>query len=199
MSHITVKAVRTFVRDLHAVTLDELAFHLFDNQADAISSVSRRRIHHTLIADGWRVRRVRDGEGKPARTYHYDRPKHAIPATINVIPASGDPDAIPAGRRYTLIEQVPTAITILQDARQAILDRAATRDLDAERSMARAVTAFNAITGLQLTETQGWLFMVQLKAARATAGALNVDDYVDGAGYFGLAGECAAREQAGAA
>lgn len=57
--------------------------------------------------------------------------------------------------------------------------------------MKRAVDAFNALTGHKLTEREGWLFMVALKAARATAGAHNPDDYEDGAAYFALAGEAA--------
>lgn len=206
MSDITVDAVRALVRDKAAITQAELAFYLFGLDIEALARGSRMVIHHTMLADGWRARRIRGADGTDVAetpTYHYDRPDHpqSCPASLTqVYSFSGDPDAIPAdGRRYTLVESPPTAITILQDARQAILDRAATRDLQAERSMARAVAAFNAITGQQLTETQGWLFMVQLKAARATAGAHNLDDYVDGAGYFGLAGESAAREASTAA
>jgi len=81
---------------------------------------------------------------------------------------------------------------ILSKAAQHIADRAAQRDKpEGERSMDRAVHAFNAITGHKLSERDGWLFMVQLKAARATAGAHNPDDYEDGAAYFALAGEAA--------
>lgn len=86
---------------------------------------------------------------------------------------------------------------ILQIAADAIADRAAARDQpDGERSMARTVAAFNAITGRAITEREGWLFMAQLKAARAWGGNHHADDYVDGAAYFGLAGESAAREHA---
>ena len=60
-----------------------------------------------------------------------------------------------------------------------------------ERSMLRTVEAFNALTGASLTEREGWLFMVILKAARSCQGRHNLDDYVDGAAYFMLAGECA--------
>ena len=84
-----------------------------------------------------------------------------------------------------------TAPEILATAARCISQRAATRDLPAERSMVRTVSAFNALTGHHLTERDGWLFMVALKAARATAGNHNADDYVDGAAYFALAGECA--------
>lgn len=71
-------------------------------------------------------------------------------------------------------------------------DRAVQRDSDAgERSMARAVAAFNAQEGTNLTEAQGWRFMIQLKYARAVNGVFVADDYEDGAAYFGLAGEAA--------
>ena len=84
------------------------------------------------------------------------------------------------------------AAEILDAARGHIADRAASRDCPGgERSMSRAVAAFNALTGHALTERDGWLFMVALKAARATAGAHNPDDYEDGAAYFALAGEAA--------
>lgn len=87
-----------------------------------------------------------------------------------------------------------TAPDILNLGAQALSDRAASRDQPSgERSMHRAVDAFNALVGgdRRLTETEGWLFMAVLKAARATAGGHNLDDYVDGAAYFALAGECA--------
>lgn len=71
-------------------------------------------------------------------------------------------------------------------------DRAVQRDSDeGERSMARAVAAFNAQEGTNLTEAQGWRFMIQLKYARAVNGVFVADDYEDMAAYAGLAGEAA--------
>src|SRR5690606_8402346 len=82
-----------------------------------------------------------------------------------------------------------TAHNLLQEAAKAVLDRAAERDVEEERSMGRCVRAFNELTGHQLSERDGWLFMAVLKAARATATPTGrKDDYVDGAAYFGLAG-----------
>ena len=79
---------------------------------------------------------------------------------------------------------------ILKAAADHIAQRAASRDLPkGERSMARTCTAFNALTGHKISTHDGWLFMVILKMARATAGAHNPDDYQDGAAYFALAGE----------
>lgn len=83
---------------------------------------------------------------------------------------------------------------ILRKSAQHIDDRAAARDqAEGERSMARTVAAFNALTGHQLSERDGWLFMVQLKMARACTTPTGIpDDYEDGASYVALAGECVA-------
>jgi hypothetical protein len=79
---------------------------------------------------------------------------------------------------------------ILQKAQDAMKSRATERDRDEERSMLPCVKAFNAITGHRLTEEQGWLFMVILKLSRSQGGCQDViDDYIDGAAYFALAGE----------
>ena len=85
-----------------------------------------------------------------------------------------------------------TAPDFLERGAQHMRDRAAQRDKpDGERSMARAVAAFNAQEGTSLTEEQGWRFMVQLKYSRACAGVFVADDYEDMAAYAGLAGEAA--------
>ena len=82
------------------------------------------------------------------------------------------------------------AVDILNAAAGHIGQRAASRDQpDGERSMRRTVQAFNALTGARMTERQGWLFMVLLKAARATAGGHNPDDYEDMAAYAALMGD----------
>lgn len=80
----------------------------------------------------------------------------------------------------------------MREAADTIEDRAAQRDSDQERSMARCVAAFNGLTKHNLTEEEGWMFMVVLKMARALNGSKFVkDDYVDGAAYMALAGESA--------
>lgn len=90
-----------------------------------------------------------------------------------------------------------SAPTILRDAAQAIDDRAVLRDCPTgERSMARTVAAFNALTGRDLTEVEGWHFMSVLKLSRATAGGHHLDDHTDHAAYAALAGEAAARANA---
>ena len=47
------------------------------------------------------------------------------------------------------------------------------------------------MTGLSLTEEEGWIFMVFLKLARSQQGEFKLDDYVDMAAYAALAGESA--------
>lgn len=84
---------------------------------------------------------------------------------------------------------------ILQEAAKDIEQRAKERDLPCERSMERTVEAFNALTGHDLTETEGWLFMALLKIARATAGSFQQDDLKDCAAYAALALESAIAEQ----
>lgn len=86
---------------------------------------------------------------------------------------------------------IDSAPTILQEAHRCIADRAHERDQESERSMARCVASFNAMYKLTLTEEQAWMFMVFLKAARASGGSFRLDDYVDGSAYFALAGEAA--------
>ena len=89
-----------------------------------------------------------------------------------------------------------TAHDILQAAAGHMKDRAATYDKpEGERSMGATVEAFKAVTGHQMTEEQGWLFMAILKAVRSQQGAYRKDSYEDGAAYFALAGEAAERDR----
>jgi len=85
---------------------------------------------------------------------------------------------------------------ILRQAADTIEARGKLRDTpDGERSMARAVDAFNILTGSAMSELDGWTFMSILKIARATAGGEpHLDDHVDLAGYAALAAECVARD-----
>lgn len=85
-----------------------------------------------------------------------------------------------------------SAVDILQEGANCIGDRASERDTESERSMARTVKAFNAMFNKDLTETEGWQFMELLKMSRSVGGKFREDDFVDGAAYAALAGECAA-------
>ena len=91
-----------------------------------------------------------------------------------------------------------TAANILTAALGHMRDRAATYDKpEGERSMGATVDAFQAVTGVSMTEEQGWLFMALLKAVRSQQGAYRADSYEDGAAYFALAGESAVRDRNG--
>ena len=81
---------------------------------------------------------------------------------------------------------------ILESAAGHLKDRASTYDKpEGERSMYATVEAFECVTGVGMTETQGWLFMAILKAVRSQQGGYRADNYEDGAAYFSLAGEAA--------
>jgi hypothetical protein len=82
------------------------------------------------------------------------------------------------------------APALLREAADLIDQRAAERDVDAERSMSRTIAAFNTLTGHTLTETNGWLLLAILKLARATVGKFQPDDLKDCAAYVALALEC---------
>jgi len=91
-----------------------------------------------------------------------------------------------------------TASNILTAALGHMRDRASTYDKpEGERSMGATVDAFQAVTGISMTEEQGWLFMAMLKAVRSQQGAYRADSYEDGAAYFALAGEAAVRDRNG--
>jgi len=61
----------------------------------------------------------------------------------------------------------PLAAELLGRAARHMHDRASTYDEPGgERSMGKAVSAFNAITGRSLTESEGWLLLQVLKDVR---------------------------------
>lgn len=69
---------------------------------------------------------------------------------------------------------------------------------EGERSMHHAVRIYNAITGQEMTERQGWTFMQALKLARAErTKKFNADDFVDLIGYTALRGELQHRQHYG--
>lgn len=80
---------------------------------------------------------------------------------------------------------------ILKEASRILDERGKLRDSpDGERSMGRAISTFNALTDKDLTELDGWVFMIILKLSRAQSGKAHLDDYQDIAGYSALACEC---------
>ena len=84
---------------------------------------------------------------------------------------------------------------ILAEAQQILRQRGVEYDgkgyNGGERSMAQTVAIFKAFTGIELSELDGWRFMLCLKMARSTTGKPKLDTYVDMAGFASLTGECA--------
>ncbi|AUR98494.1 hypothetical protein NVP1251O_63 [Vibrio phage 1.251.O._10N.261.55.E5] len=115
--------------------------------------------------------------------------------TVLVRPAQPTTEQrVTAARFDTASGRIP-AHEFLEKGVGHMKDRASQRDSeDGERSMKRCVEAFNALEGTDLTETQGWKFMVMLKMARSVSGDFTADDYEDMAAYAGLAGESASME-----
>lgn len=89
------------------------------------------------------------------------------------------------------------AFNFLEASIKEMRDRAAQRDnhSNGERSMAATVKAFNALTGHNLTEENGWEFMILLKLVRGRQGDFRMDDYTDAAAYSALLGECASNSR----
>lgn len=81
---------------------------------------------------------------------------------------------------------------VLEKAAQHMRDRAATYDKpEGERSMAKTVAAFNAITGQDLTVAEGWEFMAVLKQVRTfqNPSKPHIDSLEDGPAYLALLAE----------
>lgn len=85
---------------------------------------------------------------------------------------------------------------VLKAAAGHLSDRATTYDKpEGERSMARTVELFNLFTGHNLTESEGWRFMLFLKLVRSTQGKFKLDNHEDAAAYEALAAEALAKEK----
>ena len=89
---------------------------------------------------------------------------------------------------------VTNAKHILEAAAATLDQRGKQYDAEGgERSMERAVVAFAAVTGVEMTVTQGWQFMQILKMVRSNqGGGYHEDSYLDGVAYAALAAEQAA-------
>lgn len=81
---------------------------------------------------------------------------------------------------------------ILRAGLDTLVQRGVDRDKPkGERSMPAIVRVFEAITGIRLSEREGWLFMVCLKLVRMQSGKPDADHYLDAANYMALMGEAA--------
>jgi|SRR5690554_1725601 len=83
-----------------------------------------------------------------------------------------------------------TAPDFLHQAAELMAERGKQYDQpQGERSMGRAVAAFNAITGRELDEYEGWLLMGLLKSVRQYSGGYHRDSAEDKVAYAALEAE----------
>jgi hypothetical protein len=116
-----------------------------------------------------------------------------------IIPVAVAAD-LPPSKFEQMVEELRAqgipAYRFLEDASKVMKQRAQLRDKpEGERSMESIVKTFNALTGKDLTEAEGWEFMVILKMVRGRQGKFNEDDYTDMAAYSGLLGECESKNR----
>jgi len=85
---------------------------------------------------------------------------------------------------------------MLMRAGEVLSERGESYDSGQERSMEKIVDVFNALTGADLTERDGWLFMQVLKLVRlTTAEGFHRDSYEDNIAYAALMAESAAKNK----
>lgn len=104
--------------------------------------------------------------------------------------------AVPTATQATDNARAVTAHDVLGAAGAGITAHEAGRDLQSERSMRAALTAFNAIEGTNLSERQGWQLQALLKMTHAAAadrnGIFDPKDATSAAAFAALSGEAAA-------
>jgi hypothetical protein len=80
-------------------------------------------------------------------------------------------EAHPMAKHITMLQGSSVDPVIFNQVKALAADEGKDYDkLEGERSMSKTVDAFNVITGLGMTDTQGWLFMMCLKQVRAFSG-----------------------------
>lgn len=122
-----------------------------------------------------------------------DTPCDAEPTTATYTPAEDvELEANPVGVAKPEVRMPhPRAPELLGRAAMHMHDRAATYDAPSgERSMGKTVAAFNAITGRDIDEGEGWLFMALLKQVRLfTRSEYHADSAEDAIAYLALLAE----------
>ena len=78
---------------------------------------------------------------------------------------------------------------ILTEAARLVSSDREAQHGDPRENFRRVALAWSAVSGYPITPAQVPLMMAALKGVRAAMGNTNPDDFVDGAGYFALAGE----------
>ena len=119
---------------------------------------------------------------------HEEPAEHVLEEAVTLETNPGrDASYAPSEPRWT----TPAAPELLGRAAAHMHERASTYDeTGGERSMGKAVTAFNAITGHSLTESEGWLLLQLLKDVRLFARtAYHADSAEDCIAYAALKAE----------
>jgi len=107
-------------------------------------------------------------------------------------------DTVPSARECCIVTEpivqnvpLPKAAELLGRAAALLHERGKEYDKPGgERSMGRTVAAFNAITGRDLTESEGWLIMSVLKQVRGfTRSGYHEDSHNDLIAYTALMAE----------
>lgn len=90
-----------------------------------------------------------------------------------------------------------TAPEMLNRAAEIMAERGKQYDKPSgERSMGKCVAAFNIITGQDLSESEGWLFMAVLKQVRLfTKDGYHSDSADDAIAYLALLAEAKQKEE----
>lgn len=122
----------------------------------------------------------------PACEAIYDTVEGALACLCYVPPVR---DEVPAQSAQSI--PAPKAAELLGRAAKHMHDRSSTYDKpEGERSMGRAVQAFNAITGHTLSESEGWLLLQVLKDVRLfTRSDYHADSAEDCIAYAALKAE----------
>ena len=117
--------------------------------------------------------------------------------TFPQVPVERRSNQKPPHRSSQPAQPAQSAPDLLNAAAGHMRDRAATYDKpEGERSMASAVAAFNAQTGRDLSESEGWLLLGNLKLVRDRQRNLpHRDSIEDGIAYFALHGEARLKEE----
>lgn len=152
---------------------------------------------------GTRVSLARD-DGSAAPLFRFPDGTKWFIALVDVTPVKNlaPPSAPPPPVTPAPTPRPPTApvnpsprkaAEFLQQAQDLMAERGKQYDADdeqEERSMGKAVAAFNAITGQNLSEPEGWLLMQVLKDVRQwSAPSYHQDSAEDGVAYSALKAE----------
>lgn len=125
-----------------------------DKRAEWFGTVGGQRFCYTTID------KIRLNSGEIKRV---ELPKVPVASKPEPITAAPKPEVITAAPKPEAI----TAPKLLKKAAELMEERGKQYDKpEGERSMLRCVNAFNAVTGQDLTEPEGWLLLQLLKDVR---------------------------------